>query len=547
MMYTRKLRHLKWPSRPRRFAWPGRCRPKKKEEEEDITCFSQLKASFEEGEAPLLSETTSPRRVSPRSAWKSDDDVAENCEVFGDGVYAAVAGERAVFSIAAGDGKGARLRTGGLRFEAILENGGRLYHLNVTDCDNGIYECSYRVSAAGDYELSVLLNGETHLFGSPFSVCVNAGESTATCSRLLRDRGLRTAIAGVSTPIRVEARDRFGNVRRIGGDAIEASVDGPAAILALSDNGDGTYEAVYEVDADADTEEVRVSIMLRGNHVKGSPFSPNVIGSSSSGRTSSRRLHSKAAVTPSSDKQQRFSPRSSRRKHKIPQPTETKKEETTSSPVQEDAPKTHVSCENNRHEVVVHEEAEKPKTSFFDEQNEVASVSKEHHAIAAKKKSRLAPKKPLLVNTIGAILPSLSGDAAVTEALANARLREVFDHYSRFLSASIRTGRRLLPLEDTTRCGLGLLARDFEIVPNLLSRKQLAACFAAVSSARRADPAGLTYDQFTAVIALVAVLAFSKPHYDLLQATDLEKVTLLLERWGVADPIRFAEILRRKQ
>ena len=427
-----------------------------------------------------------------------DSDAAQNCEVFGD-VYAVTAGVEATVHILTADARGQRCANGGATFAATLANAERLYELKVSDKNDGGYLCKYAVSAAGEYKLSIEMNGHD-VFGSPFPVRV--APSSADPDETLLLRGLRTATPGVGSALRIATRDKFGNKCRTGGEALEAAVDGPASVVSLTDHGDGTYTAVYEVDTDYDGSAVVVSVTLRGRHIRGSPFSPDI------------------PYDPASSRQR--GPR--RKRGGGRQPPRIIAPKATSHPAVPETPTV------------------PPPTAKPPQHPQVPT--KAPHTKAKKKPSPTSP-----VETVSNMLRTVDGDASIGEALANARLRPVFDHYARHLS-DIQGGVRYLALDDdddkTTR-GFAALARDFDIVPNLLTRKQLARCFSAVTTSRRADPAGLTYDQFRSVVAVVALVAFSKPHYEVLHATNVAKLELLLERWGLADSIRLDDILRGRR
>ena len=67
----------------------------------------------------------------------------------------------------------------GLAFFAALENATHRYELDVVE-EDGAYACSYVVAAPpGPYELSVLLDDEVPLPGSPFAFIVAAGAPCA--------------------------------------------------------------------------------------------------------------------------------------------------------------------------------------------------------------------------------------------------------------------------------------------------------------------------------------------------------------------------------
>lgn len=97
--------------------------------------------------------------------------------------------------------------------------------------------------------------------------------------------------------------------------------------------------------------------------------------------------------------------------------------------------------------------------------------------------------------------------------------------------------------EHSGRAGLVALCRDFDVCPHLLSADAVRACFRAATAHARAENYGLPYAQFLDVVALMAKAAFSGDRWGDAYATDAAKLAALLERWGLADPVRL-ELLK---
>ena len=140
--------------------------------------------------------------------------------------------------------------------------------IQVTAAADGTYSASYTATAAGLYELVVLL-GDRHIGGSPFSVAVAAAETSGRCSALSGiDRA--ESVAGEAVSVRLEARDRFGNRREVGGDAVTASLRGTGSEVGVrvTDSGDGTYELAWLCEK---AGEYELDVSIGGEAVLGSP------------------------------------------------------------------------------------------------------------------------------------------------------------------------------------------------------------------------------------------------------------------------------------
>jgi len=92
------------------------------------------------------------------------------------------------------------------------------------------------------------------------------------------------------------------------------------------------------------------------------------------------------------------------------------------------------------------------------------------------------------------------------------------------------------------------LFMDFDIAPTFLTKRELKAIFAAASSAHNingsdgASTAPLTYAAFNEALGRAALVALSKPAFQSLYPTAKDKVGVLLEMWGVADPRKLREV-----
>lgn len=148
------------------------------------------------------------------------------------GLESAIAGTEAQFTItardAAGnarDGPGAGGDAFGVRFTGLsleaaagpaLSEADGAPHVVVTHASGAEYTVAYTLTRAGNYSVAVTLGGDA-IGGSPFGPLRVAPAATSpVASTLALPSGAR---AGQSVQAVVTARDRFGNLRRRGGDA----------------------------------------------------------------------------------------------------------------------------------------------------------------------------------------------------------------------------------------------------------------------------------------------------------------------------------------
>ncbi|KAH8053560.1 translation initiation factor IF-2 [Aureococcus anophagefferens] len=468
-----------------------------------------------------------------KQSWDLGDEDAKRCYPTGAGLFNATCGSPAAFVVETLDERGDPLDSGGLSFTATLENESHLFKLDVVDENSGTYACEYRVAPPpGLYELSILLNDEFHVEGSPFTCTVAPGPAVAHNSALRGD-GVARAAPGDEAHFCLQARDAHGHDLQAGGAAVEVRIDGPAAVVALTDDGDGSYTCCYEVEdatgsgdalgerpdawvaargkADARLpaashpldSKVLVHVLLDSKHVAGSPFAPEIVPAAAPEqappppkRAASPRDAPSPAGTPRlthADYTPRKSPASSNRSDASPEPLPPPPAATARTP----------------------------------------------------DKLKLAAR-PLL--SPGDMLKATHRDRAVHDALqaSEGQLREVFLHYAHLPDASTSIAvDKYLVFDDDRGKGLVNLGRDFEICPHLLPKSALHKCYSAVANQHGSNPYGLTYAQFLDLVAVLGRAAFDKPHYQALYTTNAAKLSVLLERWGLADPVRL-EIIRNR-
>ena len=143
----------------------------------------------------------------------------------------------------------------GLAFFAALENATHRYELDVVEDPDGAYACSYVVAAPpGPYELSILLDDEIHVPGSPFAMTVAAG---APCTI----SGSNEAAPGER--VDVSASDAYGHAA-----AFDLRVEGPATAAGNA----------FSVGLDAAPgAEILVHASRDGGPIRGSPLAVRVV------------------------------------------------------------------------------------------------------------------------------------------------------------------------------------------------------------------------------------------------------------------------------
>jgi hypothetical protein len=135
------------------------------------------------------------------------------------------------------DAYGNERRTGGDRVHVEIRGPTKVL-ASVTDCGDGTYAVSYTCCASGSYQVHVSVNGAA-IAPSPFEMNVTAAASSAQHC-LVQWTDVQSAVAGEAFSFKVEARDRFLNKRRVGGDAFRVQCS-QRMETATTDHGDGSY------------------------------------------------------------------------------------------------------------------------------------------------------------------------------------------------------------------------------------------------------------------------------------------------------------------
>lgn len=219
--------------------------------------------------------------------YRLGEEIASNCQAFGPGLFGSEAGQMAQFVVQIHDLTGNQVTKGGMPITATISNADCLYYLRIQDNDDGSYLAQYTLGSHGSYDLSIKINDEHHIFGSPFHIeilpsrtipkfCVASGQAL----QQIRVREIET--------FTITAKDGFGNSKTRGGDPFEVGVMGPAQLRSLTDNGDGTYTCEIEASNPAGVSYVAASslmilVTLQGKHILGSPFKPTILDDPYSG------------------------------------------------------------------------------------------------------------------------------------------------------------------------------------------------------------------------------------------------------------------------
>ena len=180
---------------------------------------------------------------------------------------------------------------------------GVLYHLAVADKEDGTYLAHYMLGAKGKYHLSIRINDEHHIFGSPFHIEVlpsrtdhrycfcSSGERVVQNNNAVYEFDEERLFSPIFSSLRADstisflviARDGYGNRKSSGGDPFEVGLLGPAQLLALVDNQDGSYSCKLQtsnpnrLNSSISTASLVVMVTLHGKHIKGSPFKIGVL------------------------------------------------------------------------------------------------------------------------------------------------------------------------------------------------------------------------------------------------------------------------------
>ena len=204
--------------------------------------------------------------------------LALNCQAYGPGLFGSEAGKAAKFVIQMHDLNGNTVDVGGMPFTATLGNEELLYHIDIHDNNNGSYSAHYVLKKTGIFQLRILLNDVHDIYGSPFEVEILPASTVASACECLGPVLSSIPVASRSS-FTIIAKDEYGNQKPRGGDPFEVGVMGPATLLGLEDNMNGSYTCTIEGKTpeelhDAQTHSTLIMVTLHGKHVGSSPYQP---------------------------------------------------------------------------------------------------------------------------------------------------------------------------------------------------------------------------------------------------------------------------------
>jgi filamin len=141
----------------------------------------------------------------------------------------------------------------------------------LADKENGDYDSGYTPNKAGRYEVAITFKGE-NIVGSPFSVLMEGASAKNTWAD---GPGLNGGKTGRDLPFTIHGVDADGNPTNDAGEPYDVKITGPNGPVepTVKDNGDGTVDVVYNVDAPGDYD---IAVDLHGDPIKDSPFKASV-------------------------------------------------------------------------------------------------------------------------------------------------------------------------------------------------------------------------------------------------------------------------------
>lgn len=224
-----------------------------------------------------------PMMEDDAEVFQIGDELAQNCQAFGPGLFGSEAGKSTQFVINLHDIAGQRVTKGGMPIVATISNEDSLYYLAVLDNDDGSYYCNYVLGTAGKYQLSITLNEEHHIFGSPFDIEILPSKTVPKFCVAEGDILQQMATKSTGT-FMIYAMDGFGNRKTRGGDPFEVSIMGPGQVIDLEDRNDGSYACtitttnVQQQSQNMFTSpSIMIMVTLYGKSIENSPFKPVMV------------------------------------------------------------------------------------------------------------------------------------------------------------------------------------------------------------------------------------------------------------------------------
>jgi hypothetical protein len=222
-----------------------------------------------------------PMNEEDADVYKQGEEIAQNCQCYGPGLFGAEAGQQGQFVLEIHDIDGEPVSRGGMPVTCTISSDDLLYYVSLTDNENGSYSGFYTLSTPGKYQLSIRLNDEHEVFGSPYEIQILPSKTVASKS-VAEGVSLREALPNVPSTFTIHACDSYGNRKARGGDQFEVGIMGPAQLMSLHDNLDGSYVCTFEAQ-DPTTlnyhapSSLMIVVTLHGKPIHGSPFRPIIL------------------------------------------------------------------------------------------------------------------------------------------------------------------------------------------------------------------------------------------------------------------------------
>jgi filamin len=189
----------------------------------------------------------------------------------GPGVEGARINRPAPFTVHSKDQNGNAVPTGNDPFEAkVTGPDGQGLIVQFQDNHDGTYAGTYTPTKPGRHTVAITLGGEP-IKGSPYHPLMenaNAGRSYAEGDGLTHGKTKKPC------EFTIHSVDGDGKPVTTGGDPFVVKITGPESVKPkFSDNGDGTYKVVYQVETPGD---YNIDVSLHDTPIKDSPFHPHI-------------------------------------------------------------------------------------------------------------------------------------------------------------------------------------------------------------------------------------------------------------------------------
>jgi hypothetical protein len=222
-----------------------------------------------------------PMNEEDEEVYKQGDEIAQNCQTYGPGLFGSEAGQQGQFVLEIHDIEGEPVTRGGMPVTCTIANDNLMYYVAVTDNENGTYSGFYTLSTPGKYKMHIRLNDEHDVFGSPYDIEILPSKTRASHS-IAEGDCLTKVTPSEPCSFIIYACDSYGNKKTRGGDQFEVGIMGPAQLISLHDNLDGSYLCTFEAQ-DPTTlnyyapSSLMIVITLHGKAISGSPFRPIIL------------------------------------------------------------------------------------------------------------------------------------------------------------------------------------------------------------------------------------------------------------------------------